>query len=321
MYEDIKKRLEFLPDIIQQALLRVDKVYVNAIQEIRLRVAQPISLVIKGESYFLANDGLLSAFVPKNPYIIDAEMIKETFLSACGYSVHSHTTELASGFVTTAYGDRVGICGRVVLENGVVIGMRDITSINIRISRQVQKVAQEYLAMIDIKKGVLIVGAPSTGKTTLLRDIVRAISCGEVGFHKKVALIDQRYELAAIHNAVPQYELGACTDIISGQGKAEAIEQAVRTLSPDIIACDEIGSDGEVSAIVSGSNCGAGFLATAHCGSADDLYKNIRIKKLIDTGVFGYIIRLTSVAMPCVGGEIITMEEYKNEMDRTTVNL
>ena len=122
-------------------------------------------------------------------------------------------------------------------------------------------------------------------------------------------------------NGIPSYKIGLCTDVICGQSKAVAIEQAVRTLSPDIIACDEIGSGAEIEELEAGLCCGASFFATTHCGNLQDLYQSKRVAKLMATQAFGYIIFLASASTPGANGKLISKEEYNNEANRAIVYL
>lgn len=126
----------------------------------------------------------------------------------------------------------------------------------------------------------------------------------------KVAVADERYELSATCQGIPLYDLGLCSDIICGQSKAEAIEQAVRTLSPDIIACDEIGSEDEIRQLDAGLCCGAAFFATVHSGGQKDLFCSNRVRRLVDTGAFGYIVLLDLPKFPARPAYIFTAEEY-----------
>jgi stage III sporulation protein AA len=153
---------------------------------------------------------------------------------------------------------------------------------------------------------LLIVGAPSSGKTTVLRDLARQLSCGKAGGYLKVAVVDERCELGAVYDGVPQNDLGPCCDILSGYPKAEGILTAVRTLSPQVILCDEIGGEPEVSGMLDGVNCGVKMIATAHAATIAELKGRKQIRRLLEYGVFDQIVRLGGADSP---GQIVEIVE------------
>ncbi|MEG0852499.1 MAG: hypothetical protein RSF82_01410 [Angelakisella sp.] len=316
-----EKALSVLPDDIAEVLRQLSPNEKNFAQELRLRINRPISIVIKGENLFITREGRACSIPPVNPCTTTKGMLEECFLRLCAYSVHSHEEELRRGYITTKNGDRAGICASAVRGKDGTLTYRDISSINLRISREVVGAAKGVLRLVDPRKGLLIAGMPSSGKTTLLRDAVRTVASGENGRVLKVAVADERYELSATSQGIPLYDLGLCSDVICGQSKAEAIEQAIRTLSPDIIACDEIGSDDEIRQLDAGLCCGAAFFATVHCGDKKDLFQSLRVKRLMDTGAFGSIILLDSPRFPARPAFIFTAEEYYAKADGTVASV
>lgn len=307
----LDKSLAVLPPDISALLARLPELDRHYIQEVRLRVSRPLSVVVKGSNYFVTRDGRASQQADEYSYIVTAPLLEDCFARLCGYSVHSHSEEIRQGFVTTTGGDRAGICASAVRNREGMLTYRDISSINLRVARESVGCARGLLHQVDPCKGLLIAGMPSSGKTTLLRDVIRLLASGERDSRcLKVSVVDERYELSATRSGVPLYDLGLCSDVICGQGKAVAIEQAVRTLSPDVIACDELGSVEEIEQLDAGLCCGVAFVSTVHCGGVADLFASLRIRKLMDTGAFGYLVLLDSPQFPTRTSYIYRAEEY-----------
>lgn len=194
--------------------------------------------------------------------------IEQCFQELCGHSVHSFSREISEGYITLAGGHRVGFCGTAVMRDGRLETLRDISSMNIRFAREIVGCAAELYDRVfrDGMCSLLLAGKPCTGKTTLLRDIARII-----GADRRVALIDSRNELAAVCRGEPSLDVGENTDILCGYPKREGIMTALRTLSPDVVICDEIGGDAD--AVLQCIHCGAKLIATAHASSVEELYR------------------------------------------------
>lgn len=143
-----------------------------------------------------------------------------------------------------------------------------------------------------LEGGLLIGGPPSSGKTTILRDLARQLSSGVRGNIRKVAVVDERGEIAGTYMGVPENDLGCCCDVLDGYPKAEGILLAVRTLSPDVVICDEIGSESEVDAVEQGLNTGVTMIASIHAGDAKELIRRKQAQKLLRTGAFETIAML-----------------------------
>lgn len=191
----------------------------------------------------------------------------------CDYSLHSFEKELKEGFITLRGGHRAGFCGTAVIKNGVLEGLKDISGINIRIAREVTGIGEPLRSAVldDNFKGLLICGRPMSGKTTVLRDLCRII-----GDRRKLAVIDGRGEIAAVYCGIPQKNVGTFTDVLNGYGKAEGIEIATRTLSPEYIACDEItGCEDSVKLCL---NSGVKMIFTLHCGSIEQAKNSDAVK-------------------------------------------
>lgn len=285
----IRKFLKILPDDIKAQT-----------QELRLRINNPVSVCCTNGIYFLSQYGRLVCYPNDNMILADKTDIDESFRSICNYSIHSHQNEIKNGFITLRGGHRVGISGTAVYHEGTLIGMRDISSINIRIAREITGSADELFRALknNISSGLLIAGAPASGKTTLLRDIARQLSSGICGNIKKVAVIDERGELAGTYMGVSQNDLGFCSDVLNGYLKADGILQAIRSLSPEFIICDELGGNEEVRAVEQGLNAGVSIISSIHAGSIDELLKRKQAIELLKTGAFGSVVLLNGHDKP-----------------------
>ena len=206
------------------------------------------------------------------------EDIEACFQELCRYSVHSFAREIAEGYITLPGGHRAGFCGTAVMQNGRLSTLRDISAINLRIAHEIKGCGEElYRSMFaGGLRSLLIAGRPMSGKTTVLRDLARLL-----GERYKTALIDSRGELAACHNGTPSLDVGENTDILTGYPKNEGIMIALRTLSPDIILCDEI--SGENEALQSCLNCGVKLVATIHSGSVSELLSQEDTRRLAES--------------------------------------
>lgn len=249
------------------------------ITEIRLRTGRNISVRIASENILLGG------------YIASKEDIEYSFKAICNYSVYSYSRELSEGFITLKGGHRVGICGTAVTENGKVNNINYISGLSFRIANEHKGVADKIMSNIFNKEkcGIIIAGAPLCGKTTVLRDL-----CRQLGNKHKVSLIDERGEIASVYKGVPQNEIGDFTDVFDGYPKSEGIIMAIRTMSPDYIFVDEIGTDEDYNAILRSVCCGAEIIATVHASSLTALKKKDNIDKLLKTGAFRYIVFLES---------------------------
>ncbi|CAB1247006.1 Stage III sporulation protein AA [Ruminococcaceae bacterium BL-6] len=266
-------------------------------QEIRLRVNRPVCLSVDGKNYFLAGHGIST--LPEHCVTAEKEDVEDTFRNVCSSSVYSHQNEIRNGYVTIRGGHRVGVCGTAVVSGGRIEGLRDISSLNIRVARQINGAANELLFRLGegIFQGVLLAGAPSTGKTTLLRDLARQLSSGSNHPFSRVAVIDERGELGGTFLGEAQNDLGNC-DILDGYPKSEGILQAVRALSPELIVCDELGGERDAAAVREGLSAGVAMVVSVHAGSREDLLRRAQVRTLLLTGAFQTVVLLDSAAHP-----------------------
>lgn len=223
--------------------------------------------------------------------VIDREIINKIFEGICGNSVYAYVDEISNGFITVLGGHRVGITGRPLYKDGKVYNIKDISSLNFRVAREVIGAADELINQVKINGvfvNTLIISEPGVGKTTLLRDLIRQIS--DLG--NEVSVIDERSEIAACFRGVPQNDVGRRTDVMDGVSKVDGIRMMVRAMRPDFIATDEIGTDEDADAIMYAINSGVGVIATSHGKGIEDLKRSKKLKQIVDEGVFEKIVTL-----------------------------
>lgn len=297
----LRKRLESLPE--QER---------SSVREIRLRFGQPPALVMGDGPYFFNRDNRLSKKLPAFPERVSREELLEILRRVCGYSLQSCQPELAQGYYTLPGGHRVGIAGTVSAANGKINALWQPLSLNFRIARQMPGAAgnlPEKLYGGEKVPSVLIAGVPASGKTTLLRDLIRRLSSGETGRFFQIAAVDERGELGGGREQGTGLNVGPCTDLLTGYPKGAGMEIALRTLSPDILACDEIGGPGEAQALLSNGGAGVPLLATAHGETAEQIFRRPFLRPLLEAGIFDRLVLLDSRKSPGTVREIRDLEK------------
>ena len=257
------------------------------IEEIRLRSNKPLALKIGQEVQLME-------------HIVSQQELLQSFEKVCESSVYSYRRQICDGYITIRGGNRVGIVGSAVIDNGQIININYISSLNFRIARQQIGCSNKIIEdIIDLENNsvynTLIVSPPGCGKTTLLRDIVRNISNGikVIGFKgKTVGVVDERGEIAAMYKGIPQNDIGIRTDVIDNMPKPEAMRMLVRSMSPDVIVCDEIGSLEDINAIDYAMCSGVKGIFTAHGKDEEEIKRNPELSKLLDKHIFERVILL-----------------------------
>ena len=281
MAERYKAACSLLPRRLREvALSATDQ---DRVEELRLRVGETLYLTLpEGE------------FPVSGAWITGEDL--ETILDiATGCSRYTASQSLRQGYLTAEGGFRIGVCGTAVMERGEVIGYRDLSSLNIRIPRQQLGLADRVLPELladGVLESALILSPPGGGKTTLLRDLVRALS-DEKGL--RVSLVDERGELAAIYRGVPQLQVGRHTDILDACPKALAIPTLLRAMNPQVIAVDEVAVAEDVSALELAAGAGVVLLATVHGSRREDLLRKPILAGLLDLGLFRKVVRIGSL--------------------------
>lgn len=288
------------------------------IEEIRLRSLKPLIVNSNNKDYFYNTRLNKLDLNMDNPYIVSKDDIEQTFQIMCKYSIHSFIDDIKKGFITLRGGHRVGIVGKTIIEDGQVKNIKHISSLNIRISREVlgcsDKVLKHIIKGKDKINNTLIISPPQCGKTTLIRDIVRNISNGNEEFlfsGMKVALIDERNEISGSYLGVPQMDVGIRTDIIETCPKDIGIMMLLRSMSPNVIVTDEIGNMDEIKALYTALNGGVSLITTVHGDSIDDIRNRKELSNLLDSELFKKVIILSSKKGPGTIEKIYDLEEKR----------
>lgn len=280
------------------------EIFINnlAVQEIRIKANKPVIVNLSYKEIILG-------FVPS------IDDLKQILVRISNYSLYAYEEEIRQGYITIKGGHRIGIAGECVLNKGEIKTIRNISSLNIRICHEVKGCSNEvmkYITKNDSILNTLIVSPPKCGKTTILRDIARNISNGMPLYNlkgKKVSVIDERSEIASCFNGIPQLDIGIRTDILDNCFKKDGMIMAIRSLSPEIIICDEIGTYGEIEALNMAFNSGVNIIVTIHGYSIDDVYKRAVFKELLENSILDRIIVLSSRKGPCTIENIYSIEE------------
>lgn len=278
--------LDFMPPNIGGIIKSIPESLLCNIEEVRLRLGKPLMVCGDSWDYYVDFHGQLV----ENPgfsYIITKTDIKRATEIIQSFSVYSINEELKNGYITIPGGHRIGVAGKVVLKDDDIRTIRDISFINYRVARMIRGAADKVMKYLLDDYGcmynTIIISPPQCGKTTLLRDIVRQLSNGIGALKikgKKIGLVDERSELAACFMGEPKNDVGVRTDVLDACPKAKGIIMLIRSMSPEIIATDEIGRPEDADALLDASNAGVKIIATMHGRDIDDLYKKIDLKKI-----------------------------------------
>ena len=268
---------------------------INKIQEIRLRVNRPVTIFSEGMEYYISGDGQVTG-KQKNGMRIGEKDMEDIVNHICHSSLYAYEEEIRRGYITIKGGHRVGISGQVVLStNHEIRTIKNISFINIRIAHEVIGVGYDFLPYLYEKGRVhntLIISPPGFGKTTLLRDIIRNISDGNsFAKGKNCVVIDERSELAGSYNGIPQLDVGERTDVMDSCPKAIGMMMAIRSMAPQVMAVDELGTAEDIQALFSVIRSGCSILATMHGDSLSSLCNKNFLREVMDEKVFSrYIV-------------------------------
>ena len=310
--------LKYLSKDIQNVLLLIEEENLNSIEEIRIRANKPIMIQNYSGEWFVNSKGKLKkSILNRDLFIVKHDDILKTFLMLCENSIYAFQDEIINGFITIKGGHRIGISGRVILDGSSIKNIKDVSGLNVRISGEVPGCAGKILRHIIKENDVLntmVISPPQCGKTTLLRDIARYLSEGisEMGFAgKKVAIVDERSEIAACFKGIAQNDVGIRTDVLDGCPKNLGMLMMIRAMSPQVIITDEIGSKGDCDALINVVNAGVKIITSAHGYSISDLKTRREVLKIMEQKLFERFIVLNNSKGPGTVEEIIdgkTME-------------
>ena len=276
MEEIIKYFPPNIAQILNNAIMKNTQIKEEA-QEIRIRVERPIIIKLRNLDVMIE-------------YKINQSEILQILERICENSIYAYKRQICEGYITIKGGHRIGLTGSAVIENGEIINIKYVTSLNFRIARQVLNCSNKILGQVlNLKEqtifNTLIVSPPGKGKTTILRDAIRRISNGieELNFKGKTCgVVDERGEIAAMYRGIPQNDVGIRTDVIENIKKSKGMKILIRTMSPEVIACDEIGTKEDAEAISEALISGVKGIFTMHGSNLEDIKSNPQINKLIE---------------------------------------
>ena len=242
------------------------------IREIRISVNKPM--------FIIDNTGIVKTETKNITY----ENIRNMFSALCEYSVHTYKNEICEGFITAEGGVRIGICGTAVYENGRISNIKDISALNIRIPHEFIGVSERITQLKN--GGILIIGPPCSGKTTILRDYSRIVSK-----NKKLVVVDERTEISGIYRGIPSFDIGY-SFVLNGFNKSDGMKIAVRSLSPEVIVCDEFCDENDVLSAIYAMKSGAEIVASMHAFDKDEFVLKPVVKKFFEHKIFSHFVFL-----------------------------
>ncbi len=276
------------------------KELLRQVTELRFRAGKGCSLSCGSGNYIVEDISVTTEDI--------SEMLNQIFRGAA----YQYENQMGNGYIPLPGGHRVGICGTYVEDQSGAVRIRDLSSLNFRICREIRGIADDLLPKLLCNGkfcSTLIVSEPCGGKTTLLTDLVRALS--DQGFRS--AVIDERGEIAASFNGLAQKELGALADVLDGYPKPYGMMIALRTLSPQVLVCDEIGTDEEAEQMLEAMNAGVPVLVTAHASDEEELFNRPQFKRLVDAGAISKVVLMKGAKTPGKIRKVMTVNHYDDE--------
>ena len=282
MDEQLMQALQICPPAIRECTMQLAHRANLFVEEIRLRAGKPAAIYANGREWKLSQQG--------DFLLVSQETVAQVISCAMEYSLYAAQSQLCGGYCTVRGGHRIGICGECTCVDNNITAFTHFSSVNIRVAHALPGTADAITDMIwKEPASVLIIGPPGSGKTTVLRDLVRQLSDR---LRQTVSLVDERFELAASFHGTPQFDVGSATDVLSGAPKSAAVSLLVRSMRPQWIAVDEITRSEDLRAIAEASYCGVKFAATAHADGFEDLSSRPVYRNLMDMKVFRHIVMI-----------------------------
>lgn len=288
----------WLGDQLRDILKHISGVKLKEIEEIRIRIGKPLLLLGSRHELFIDIQG--KSVPPEKAYRVEREDLLQTLERMTQSSLYAAEEEMKQGFLTLPGGHRVGITGEAILKKGELQTLKHISGLNVRIAQEIQGKAALLLPKLFKLNGsfchTMIISPPRAGKTTLLRDLIRNLSDGNPAFNLRgqtVGVVDERGELAGMWQGIPSYNLGCRTDVLDGCPKRIGISMLIRSMSPSVVAVDELGHPQDVEAVLDTLRTGVSVLSTAHASNLEEALERPSLKELFDYGVFERVIVLS----------------------------
>ncbi len=251
------------------------------VEEIRLRTNQPLVCIVRGMELPLNNRGVCRV---EEAHLVTVQEVRNTLKLMSNFSLFSIEEQIKKGFFTISGGHRVGVCGKTVIVNGEINTIKEVSSLNVRISRQIVGCSDNYINYIvdNGVKNTLIISAPNNGKTTFLRDLVRNVSNKGFG----CVVIDERSEIGGTYKGELQCNLGFRTDVLDSCDKVLGLTMALRSIAPRVIVVDEVGTEEDVNALLKAFNSGVNIIATCHAENLEQFKQKKIFQRFVEEKLF-----------------------------------
>lgn len=279
---------QILPNRFARSL---DFLQVDKLNEIRLRVNYP-SIVNYGGRFYLGENGISSN--ENDALCASLQELNDIIFRACKYSIYAHNDEIKQGFVTLQNGIRIGICGEIVSDNNIIKTIKNFSSLNIRLQREIKNCSTNALPYLHNESGIfniLVIAPPGAGKTTFIRDLSAQFSDKFIA--KNLLVVDERNEIGAVVEGKPTLYIGAYSDIYSGCSKEFGIINGVRTMAPDVIVLDELANKSDIDALLNVVGCGVKVVATTHSRDFEELQTKPFFEEILKMNIFERFVELS----------------------------